>query len=142
MTNSKINQVTSLLFKTTRLIQEHLRPAKKTDPATFLRMGTLHYIFEHGHPTMQEISKFLFITPPSVTPLINGLIKTKMISRISDDKDRRIVRLSITSQGKKTLEKACREMTSRMSEVLKKLDTKDHDDLIRIIQKLNQTYKI
>lgn len=141
MNNQKIDQLTSLFFGTSRLIREHMKPTKKTDPSTFLRIGTLHYISESKRPTMQEISKFLSITPPSATALIDGLIESGMITRVSDTSDRRMIRLEISPKGGKILEKTHKEMTERMRQVLEKLDSKDVDDLIRIMKKLKKVYE-
>lgn len=141
MKNSKIDQLPALFFKTSRLIHEHIKPAKKTDPFTFLCIGTLNYILENKNPTMQEVAKFLFITPPSVTTLIEKLIKSGMVSRILDSKDRRVIRLKISPRGRTTVEKARKNMAIKIEEVFKKLDAKDINDLIRIMQKLNKIYK-
>ena len=141
MNNQKIDQLTSLFFGTSRLIREHMKPAKKTDPSTFLRIGTLHYISESKQPTMQEISKFLSITPPSATSLIDGLIESGMITRVADTRDRRMVRLEASPKGRKILEKTHKEMMVRMNQVLEKLDSKDIDDLIRIMKKLQKAYE-
>ncbi|PIR46783.1 MAG: hypothetical protein COV07_02270 [Candidatus Vogelbacteria bacterium CG10_big_fil_rev_8_21_14_0_10_45_14] len=141
MNNPKIDQLTSLFFGTSRLIRARMKPTKKTDPSTFLRIGTLHYISESKRPTMQKISKFLSITPPSVTSLINGLINSGMITRVPDTRDRRMIRIEISPKGRKFLEKTHKEMTERMSQVLEKLDPKDIDDLVRIMKKLQKAYE-
>lgn len=90
---------------------------------------------------MQEIAKFLSITPPSATALIDGLIESGMITRVADTSDRRMVRLEVSPQGRKILEKTHKDMMMRTSQVLEKLDPKDIDDLIRIMKKLQKAYE-
>lgn len=141
MKNPKIDQLTALFFGTSRLIREHMKPTKKTNPSTFLRIGTLHYISESRRPTMQEVAKFLSITPPSATSLIDGLIQSGMVTRVSDASDRRMIRLEISLKGKQILGKTHKEMMLHIRQVLEKLDSKDIDDLIRIMKKLQKAYE-
>ena len=137
---TNIDHLIALMFATSRLIREHMKSPKHADSSTFLRMGTLHYISEKGRPTMREVSRFLCITPPSVTPLINGLIQLGMITRVPDDSDRRVIRLAITAKGKRTLEKVIKDMSLRLRQVLEKLGPSDIKHLTTIMQKLYKAY--
>jgi DNA-binding MarR family transcriptional regulator len=110
MQDPQIEELITLLFSTSRLVRESMKPTNTTDSFTPLRMGTLRYIAESKNPTMQEVAKFLSITAPSATSLIDGLIQAGVISRNSSTSDRRIVHLEITAKGSQTLEKARKAM--------------------------------
>jgi DNA-binding MarR family transcriptional regulator len=49
--------------------------------------------------TMSEIGKELCIPKPNVTPIVDKLVDSKLVERISDSNDRRIVRIKITQKG-------------------------------------------
>ncbi|MFD2881340.1 MarR family winged helix-turn-helix transcriptional regulator [Paenibacillus rhizoplanae] len=49
---------------------------------------------------VSEISRFLGLTPPTVTQLINSLEAKQMVERQADASDRRVVRIKLTEQGK------------------------------------------
>lgn len=54
--------------------------------------------------TMKEIANEMKISKQQLTPLINKLIQMDLAIRESDDADRRIVRIKITSKGLTILE--------------------------------------
>jgi len=61
----------------------------------------LHILMEQGTSTVSEIANILCISRPNMTPLIDKLIKDGLVCRTSNSKDRRIINISITDQGKK-----------------------------------------
>ena len=85
---------------------------------------------------MKELAGFLFITPPSVTSLINNLVKQGMIKRAIDKKDRRILRLTITEKGKIILKIADQFLMKNIGENFKVLSCAEQSRLISIIEKI------
>ncbi len=138
---SKIEHLISLIFTTTRLIRERTRRPERINPFSFLRLGALRYVSEKGTPSMSEVADYLCITPPSVTSLINGLVKARQLSRLFDKDDRRIVRLAITPSGIKTVHEGFDAIAKRMEKVLDKLDDKEKDELSNILEKLARVYQ-
>ncbi len=130
----KIEKIVSLILITKRITHEHLKK-QNGENFSFLQFATLQQINEKK-PLMKDLADFLAITPPSATALINNLAKAKMIKRITDSKDRRIVRIEITENGKMQLEKCRKEMLTHMKSRLEKLNDVEQEDLIRILTKL------
>ncbi len=59
-----------------------------------------------GHPaglSQKEIGNLLFIKPSSVNQIIVNLEKASYISRSADEKDKRVMRVVMTEEGKKVL---------------------------------------
>ena len=99
-------------------------------------VGTLHYINENGQVTMKELSKFLGITPPSTTTLVDKMIKLKILKRSFHKEDRRNVILSFTDSGKEMFEKARNEKIKIMKNILSCLNEKERLELCRIFNKI------
>lgn len=135
-----INKIISLIFTTSRLIRERSKGKEHPDPFSFLQIETLRYVSENKNPPMKDVADYLYITPPSATSLIDGLVKTKMLERNFDKNDRRVVRLSVTSKGQKILSTGFNETAIRMQKILKKLDEKEQKNLIEILEKLSRLY--
>lgn len=135
MTND-LEQWISLIFATSRMIRRETCHGEKMSLGSYLKIGTLIYISEHKDPTMKEIADFLNIKPPSVTSLVNGLVKSGQIERITDKKDKRIVRLAITSNGKKILADGLNKKREKIKSILSNLDSTDRKNLINILTKL------
>lgn len=53
-----------------------------------------------GPMPISKIGKALYISKPNMTPLIDKLVKEKMVKRIRSEDDRRIVNVEITEEGK------------------------------------------
>jgi len=140
--NKTINYIISLIFKASRLIHEQLRKEKKRpNPFSVLRLEVLRYIAEKKNPLMKEVADYFCITPPSATSLINPLVKSGTLKRIYDKSDRRIVRLSITSKGRKELERSFDEVNNNMRKILTQLNINEKKNLIRILEKLSKIYE-
>ena len=57
-----------------------------------------------GELSQREMAKHMNVTPPSITAAIQKMEKQGYIRRRSDEKDQRIMRLSITEKGNACLE--------------------------------------
>jgi len=144
MDNNKktIDYIISLIFKTDRLIHRRLkREKRRLDPFSVLRLEALRYIAEKKNPSMREVADYFCITPPSVTSLINSLVRSKVVKRVYDENDRRAIRLFITSKGREELKKGINRINNNMRKILRQLNTKELKGLIRILEKLSKIYE-
>jgi DNA-binding MarR family transcriptional regulator len=99
-------------------------------------VGALHYISKKGQITMKELSKFLEITPPSTTTLIDKMIKLNILKRSFNEEDRRNVILSFTNKGEEMFEKARIEKIKIAKNILSCLSEKERLELCRIFNKI------
>ncbi|RKY72244.1 MAG: hypothetical protein DRP97_00920 [Candidatus Latescibacterota bacterium] len=90
---------------------------------------------------MKEVADYFCITPPSATSLINPLVKSEMLKRVYDKNDRRIVRLSITSKGRKELKRGFNKLNNNMKKILMQLNINEQKNIIRILEKLSKIYE-
>lgn len=63
----------------------------------------MYFLEQSGPLKMSELADMLHLTAGAVTTASNKLIEHGYISRIRDEKDRRVVRLSITETGQQTM---------------------------------------
>ena len=57
-------------------------------------------LHENGTLAVSEIGKRLAISRPNMTPLLNKLIQEELIERHYSEKDRRVILISLTAEGK------------------------------------------
>ncbi|MBP9718480.1 winged helix-turn-helix transcriptional regulator [Candidatus Gracilibacteria bacterium] len=131
-----IHHLINLFFRMGRLIHETISKNHRVDPVTMQRMRCLKFISEVGKPTMKEIADFMCVTPPSTTALINSLVKSKHIKRVTDTGDRRIIRLSLTPTGSRALEAGFKKFTTHLERILGKLNETEQAQLAEILEKL------
>lgn len=138
-TAKKIEYLLSLMWNTGRLIKE-VSPCEGPDPMSMLHIETLRLIKDE-QPTMKRIAEYLRITAPSVTPLINGLIKKRFIVKKQSTDDKRITHLLITKNGEKFLQDGMNEMLQHMKKILSTLTETQVSQFISIMEQIQNAYK-
>jgi len=136
-----ISGLVDLIFSTSRLLKEKVKCEHKNLQLSFVNIGMLRYIEEHGNPTMKEIADHFLISAPSVTSMVEMLIKSDHLMRVTDPNDRRVVRVSMTENGKKEFERILENVKSKIGEVLNNLAKDDLEKLNNILIELNKHLK-
>ncbi len=131
------NKAISLIFSVSRMIKEKYQNERQKN-ISGMKLETLRYIKENK-PLMKDIAEYLSIAPPSATSLINHLVEAKLVERVQDGSDRRIVRMSITSFGEKKFAQEMAMIADRMKRMLSPLNTGEKENLIKILEKISKT---
>ena len=82
----------------------------------------LGILVNSGPLPISKIGSQLYISKPNMTPLIDKLVDDGWVMRSRSDKDRRIVNVEITEEGKKFLFEAHKDVKNNIKENLKSLD--------------------
>ena len=136
MPKSDVTKLISSLMNTQRLIGDKIRRDEDVGFFSITQVEILRYIDVEMQPLMREVAEYLKVTPPSVTFLIDPLVRAGKLRRLSDKKDRRIVRLAITAKGKRALNEGFKKIKGRVGGVFEKLNKKEINNLIKIHQKI------
>lgn len=100
----------------------------------------LGLLMKSGPCSMSEIGRSLYISKPSMTTLADSLIENGWISRNSDPDDRRVINLTITSQGKKHLHQAFEIYRSDVKTLISGLDDRDLNQLSASLGELQRIF--
>jgi DNA-binding MarR family transcriptional regulator len=71
-------------------------------PAQASALGSVYRL---GSPTLGELASVEQVQPPTMTRIVASLQDSGMVTRVTDDADRRSARVRITPAGKRTLER-------------------------------------
>jgi DNA-binding MarR family transcriptional regulator len=71
-------------------------------PAQASALGTVNRL---GSPTLGELAATEQVQPPTVTRLVTSLESAGLVARKPDDADRRVVRVGITAEGRRNLQR-------------------------------------
>jgi DNA-binding MarR family transcriptional regulator len=71
-------------------------------PAQASALGTVNRL---NSPTLGELAAAEQVQPPTVTRLVSSLEVAGLVARETDDIDRRVVRVRITAEGRRTLQR-------------------------------------
>ncbi len=127
-------ELSKLFFETRQIIKQKLPGTQQADPNVWMHLQTMQFIDQMDSPTMHAVAAYLRIKAPSATSLITHLVTRGMIAR-EIGQDRRVVRLTVTPLGKKTL-KLYRTKSERiMRHVFSTLDVTEVGSLCTILKK-------
>lgn len=96
-------QITSNLFDIMVILHKKvfnplvISKAINLTPAQF---SVLFYLMRKDNSSVTDASKYLKISKPNMTPILDSLINIGYISRQRDLKDRRVIRLNLTDSGR------------------------------------------
>lgn len=102
----------------------------------------LVYLDRHPGSPLLAVAAHVGLTPPSMSKLIDGLIARRLVSRQKSAADRRCITLSLTTQGRSTLERARRHTKVRLAEALETLAVAERATVMEALAVLRRTFSI
>lgn len=91
-----------------------------------------------GGVTCTQIGERMVTRVPDVTRLIDRLVTAKLVRRVRNSEDRRVVELFLTPKGEALLKKIDRPIMELHSDNLGHLSATELDTLIRLLTKARQ----
>lgn len=128
-----------LRFSVTRLARL-LRQQDETGLAPSLT-AALATIYRDGPLTLGDLAAQEQVTAPTITKVVEKLEARGYVSRLTDDKDRRITRVQITPAGRKQLDVVRRRRTAWLASQLKTLSPEEFDKLAAAAEVLDKLTK-
>ncbi|MGZ4164368.1 MAG: MarR family winged helix-turn-helix transcriptional regulator [Tumebacillaceae bacterium] len=102
--------------------------------------GPQYYILKmldlKGKVTASELANAMGVKPSAVTAMIDRLYRGGYVLRERDEKDRRVVFISISEQGRATYEQAEKNRKKVISHFFQYLEPEELETLVRLYEKL------
>lgn len=96
-----------------------------------------------GEPCkMSDLAGMRLLTPPAATGVVDRLIRLKFVERKDDESDRRVVLLTLTSTGEKTLSKIESKAQTIMRDFFERFSKADREAFFRIMMQLRENMKV
>ncbi len=112
---------------------------KRDIPIRSSEMGVLIYISNKSDiVTPLDISNFLGVTKPSVTPIVNTLINDGYLNKIPSMIDKRSYNLSLTSKAQDLLKLSLEKYIASINILKDGLGDADYKLLIELLDKSNE----
>jgi DNA-binding MarR family transcriptional regulator len=96
----------------------------------------LEALFLRGPLTMSELAQFLFLEPSTVTRVIDRLVGTGLVERVSCDADRRVCRVAATETGRELVSQIRDDLIEGHVQVLRRAPTDTREAIIACLQNL------
>jgi DNA-binding MarR family transcriptional regulator len=97
----------------------------------------LGVLMKAGPLPMSEVGKRLYISKPYMTVLVDTLIAQSLVERRSDPRDRRVIQIAITAQGKVYLKQSVSLYKKDLKELLSALPEQDLTSLCQTLEHLH-----
>ncbi len=130
------NELVEMVFAVSRLMKGEMSYTNNLTHLSVLQIQTLFYLNRHEKTSMSDLAGYFHTELPSVTSLINKLCIKKLVVRREDSEDRRLVMVTLTSEGKKLLEDAMKSRRDKFEKLLSYLSEKEQGDLLQIFTTL------
>ena len=103
-----------------------------TEVQFMVGMVLIHY----GSINMSDLAASIGISLPTLTGIIERMVKRELVAREKDDNDRRMVKVKLTSKGTKIIKKSHDQKREHLRPMITLLDTDDRKSLLRILETL------
>ncbi len=100
------------------------------------QIGGLIYLASHSPASMTDLARYLGITKPSATALIDRLISQGLVTRLSDHRDRRMVKIALTLKGKKLMESIKKQKQLALRNIFGRISGFDRQEYVRIMREV------
>ncbi len=140
MLNSRLNQFSRQVVEIMPQIYREFAKREDNELITgkisFPQMVTLDYVSRKPHVNMKCIANNLGIKMSSASTLVDRLIREKMLKRRHDEKDRRIVWISMTPKGSKVIRQILYQKQRSIREIFAVLTEKERQQYLEILKKV------
>ena len=119
-----------------RRVQKLLEKNLASAGLTVSELRILRSLSTNGPAPMTRLAGELFMTPASVTGLIDKLEEEKLVERQRGTVDRRVVTVKITGKGSARLEEGLRLNSRFAARALRSLSKEEVEQLIDLLERL------
>ncbi len=110
---------------------------KGVHEVTMAQMYILGRVFENGRMKMGDLARSEGVKLPTMTSMVNKLVKNGLLIRESDEKDRRTVWISVSGRTKKEVLCHLKEMDGIMGKLLDVLSGTEKKQAVKMLVKMN-----
>ena len=129
------------------LLQQYYNETRSSDMPTSIPdditfFNTSGALYRTTNLTMGELSKSIAAPMSSTTRMVNWLVDNGYAARLSDPDDRRIVRVTLTEEGRKLYEYIEDHIVQRVRETLQMLTQEEQSVVLAVFDKLARTFNL
>jgi len=122
-------------------IKQNGRKILNNYPITSPQFIALQWLMEEGNLTIGELSQKTGLAFSTTTDLVDRMEKNKLVKRIKDDKDRRVVRIEVLDKGREIIKEVIHKRQDFLGEVLDTFSSSQVNDLIDLLKVLQESMK-
>lgn len=100
------------------------------------QLAVLEALLHLGPLSAGELGRALLRSNPNVSLVLDNLERDQLVRRERSDQDRRVVRVSLTPQGRRLIQRVFPAHASRIADLMGALTADEQEQLARLCKKL------
>ncbi|WP_042474891.1 MarR family winged helix-turn-helix transcriptional regulator [Bacillus ndiopicus] len=101
----------------------------------------LQWLQEAGDMTIGDLSTKMYLAFSTTTDLVDRMEKTKLVQRVRDEQDRRVVRIHLLPEGERIIQEVIEQRRHYLRNIMDDFDAEEATDLVRLLKKLHVQMK-
>ena len=93
----------------------------------------LNFLNVSGETKMKVLAQFMRVTTAAMTGVVDRLVRDSYATRIYDPKDRRIIKIKLTSKGSGLVKKVNQQRQQMIVKLFGKISESDRQEYLRIL---------
>src|SRR5260221_1962200 len=89
--------------------------------------------------SVKDLAEKLHVTPGAITQLVDKLVEKKLVERLEDENDRRILKIRLTDTAKDKFKMFKENYLNSISEMFNELDDNELISLVNLLEKIKIT---
>jgi len=130
------DQVGHLLRRAYQRAAAHLAGRIRRYDLTPVQFATLVRLWEQGPLSQNQLGRLVAMPPANIHGLVRRLEARGLVTRASDDNDKRLLNVSLTDEGRKLVEELIPLDAASTEDALAGLDPGEREILYRLLRKL------
>ena len=130
------HRIIELLPQASRGFARYEHDYLKTGEITLPQFWALNYLYSNKKAKMGELARYLNITRPAITGLVDRLIIQELVDRKDDESDRRIVWIELTEKGRDIIHSIRGKKVKILTQVFSKVSYNDRGRYIDILEQV------
>ncbi len=106
------------------------------EPLSLSKVQVLRLLNERGRQTSSQLARFLGVSKPAVTQIVEAMVRSNLVVRRSNTQDRREVGLELTKDGKATYRAVRRKQRHLVRGAMRMLDARDATQWVDALQRI------
>jgi DNA-binding MarR family transcriptional regulator len=108
------------------------------DGVTGARLSALSVLVYGGPQSLGSLARRERVSTPTMSRIVDALVRDGIVARVVDDDDRRSVRLTPTAEGRRLMERGRARRIERLARELSTLEPDEVNDLKRAVAALER----
>lgn len=105
---------------------------------TLPQLLILDFLLRQGESRMTDIARFMQVTTPAMTGIIERLVRDGYVTRVYHPEDRRIIKVKLTTKGRALVEKINAQRQEMLINIFGHISEADRADYLRILRQIRE----